>query len=52
VNPTLKLVLLIAGIIATVVAGIVGFAEYDGGTAWMFLLGWCGIGALGASTLP
>lgn len=47
-----RLVLLVLGIIAAVIAAILGWSAFPDKTAWMFLLGWGAI-ALGlASRLP
>ncbi len=49
-NATLKLVLLVCGIIAAVVAAVVGVTEND--LKWMFFFGWGAVALLGASRLP
>lgn len=51
-NPTVKLILLILGIIAAVAAAIFGWSAFPDKAAWMFLLGWGAVALLGASRLP
>lgn len=49
-NPVFKLLLLVCGIIAAVVAAIIGLTEND--AKWMFFFGWLAV-ALGlGSRLP
>ncbi len=49
---TWRVVLLVLGIIAAVIAAVLGWSEFVDGTAWMFLLGWGAVALLGASRLP
>ncbi len=49
---TWRVILLVLGVIGFVVAAVLGWSEFTGATAWMFLLAWLAA-ALGlASRLP